>query len=180
VKIYTRGGDDGTTGLFYGGRIWKDDLAPEAYGTVDEAVSVLGLARSRAEGSMAESILAIQRELFVVGAELATAIANRTKLVPGVSLVTDEMVDRLETLIDRHEQSLPTEFVVPGQNELAATLDMARSVVRRAERRAVALHRSAGREESGVVRYLNRLADYLYVLARTVEGEWLPSRSKEE
>jgi cob(I)alamin adenosyltransferase len=182
VKIYTRKGDDGSTGLFYGGRVWKDGVGPEAYGTVDEAVSFLGLARSRAEGTMAQTILDIQRGLFVVAAELATAAENRGKLEPEVSLVTEEMVENLEKLIDDVESrhGVPSEFVVPGQTELAAALDIARSVVRRAERRAISLARSEGLEDFQVIRYLNRLADYLYVLARAAEDEWMPSRSHEE
>jgi cob(I)alamin adenosyltransferase len=182
VRIYTRRGDDGTTGLLFGGRIWKNDLAPEAYGTVDEAVSVLGLARSRAEGAIAESILRIQRDLFVAAAELATAAEKRHKLEPGVSRVTEAMVEKLEGWIDQQEsdRGLPAEFVVPGQSEVAAVLDVARSVVRRAERRAVALMRSEDWQDSNVVRYLNRLADYLYMLARAAEDDWLPSRLQEE
>lgn len=182
MKIYTRRGDDGTTGLFYGGRVWKDDPRPEAYGTVDEAVSVLGLARSSAEGEIAERILGIQRALFVVAAELATGPQNRTKLEPGVSLVSDGMVEELEARIDQleSERGLPSEFVVPGQTDLAAALDMARSVIRRAERRAVSMARVEDQQGSRVVQYLNRLADYLFVLARAAEDEWIPSRFPEE
>jgi cob(I)alamin adenosyltransferase len=181
VKIYTRGGDDGTTGLLFGGRVAKDQTGPEACGAVDEAVSVLGLARAGASGAVAESILQAQRELFVAGAELATAAGKRSRLQPGVSLVTVAMVERLEAAIDAldAEVGMPTGFVVPGGSPGAAALDQARSVVRRAERRAVAHLRAEGIEGSLVVPYLNRLGDYLYMLARAAEGEWIPSRREE-
>jgi cob(I)alamin adenosyltransferase len=180
VKIYTRTGDDGSTGLFYGGRVSKDDTGPEAYGTVDEAVSALGAARAIARDHMADAILAVQRELFAVGAELATGAENRHKLKPGESLTTAGMVERLEQQIDEieAESGLPTEFVVPGGNPLAAALDVARTVTRRAERRAVTHMRVAGIEDSHVVHYLNRLADYLYTLARAAEGDWVSSKEQ--
>jgi cob(I)alamin adenosyltransferase len=183
VKIYTRGGDDGTTGLLFGGRVGKDESGPEACGAVDEAVSALGLARVAATTAAAAAavILEVQRDLFVVGAELATASAKRPRLQPGVSLVTAEMVTRLEMAIDAldTEVGMPTGFVVPGGTAPAAALDQARSVVRRAERRAVAHLREAGIEGSEVVPYLNRLGDYLFMLARAAEGEWTPSRREE-
>jgi cob(I)alamin adenosyltransferase len=175
LKIYTRKGDDGTTGLLYGGRTGKDAPGPEAYGHVDEAVSALGLARAECEPGSAlhELLVRLQRELFVVGAELATAPENRAKLQPEVSLVTPEMVSRLEPLIDdvtaRYEQ--PKEFVLPGENRVAACLDVARTVVRRAERASVAATRAGWLDEtSQVVPYLNRLADLVYTLARWQEG----------
>ena len=180
MRIYTKKGDDGTTGLFYGGRVWKDDLAPEAYGAVDEAVAVLATARAVADDGLASILLLLQRELFVVAAELATAPANRHKLEPGVSRVTEEMILRLETGIDEVIADIgqPTEFMVPGDNPLSAGLDHARAVVRRAERRCVTYARSGGLEDSEVVRYLNRLADYLYTLVRATESEWKPSRTE--
>jgi cob(I)alamin adenosyltransferase len=176
MRIYTRRGDDGTTGLFHGGRVAKNDTGPEAYGTVDEAVSQLGVARSLADGEIAEAVLAVQRELFVVAAELATDPAQRARLEPGISLVEASMVEGLERRIDRIEAEvgMPTEFVVPGGNPLAASIDVARTVVRRAERATVA--HFAHDPESFVVPYLNRLADYLYMLARAVESEWTPTR----
>lgn len=178
MRIYTRKGDDGSTGLFYGGRVGKDESGPEAYGTVDETVSALGVARALADGKMAERILEAQRALFVLAAELATSPERRGKLEPGVSLVTDEMVDVLEAAIDEveGESGLPTEFVVPGGTPLAAALDVARTVARRAERRAVTHVRAHEIADSAVVPFLNRFADYLYVLARAAEGEWIPSR----
>ena len=101
-KIYTRKGDDGSTGLLYGGRVDKDSAGPDAYGAVDEAVSMLGLARAEVDrgSELDELLIRLQRELFVVGAELATAPANRSKLEPGVSLTTAAMVEALEPIID--------------------------------------------------------------------------------
>jgi cob(I)alamin adenosyltransferase len=181
VRIYTRGGDDGTTGLLFGGRVAKDQSGPEACGAVDEAVSALGVARAAASGAAAGSILEVQRDLFVAGAELATAVGKRSRLQPGVSLVTAAMVERLEAAIDAVDAEVgrPTGFVVPGGNAAAAAVDQARSVVRRAERRAVAHLRAEGIEGSLVVPFLNRLGDYLYMLARAAEGEWTPSRREE-
>ena len=182
MDIYTRKGDDGSTGLFFGGRVSKASRGPEAYGTVDEAVASLGVARAAADGTVAAALLLHQRELFVVAAELATAPANRRKLVDGTSRVTPSMIEGLEAEIDEivAEVGMPREFVVPGGNPAAAALDVARTVVRRAERRAVELADVGDLEDSDVVPYLNRLADYLYMLARAVEGEWTPSRHKED
>jgi len=176
MKVYTRTGDDGTTGLLYGGRAGKDDVGPDAYGAVDEAVSALGVARAETEpaSELNELLTRIQRELFVVGAELATAPDNRRKLTPEVSLVTAEMVTKLEPVIDditaRFEA--PHEFVLPGENRVAAALDLARTIVRRAERASVAATRAGWLgSESHVVPYLNRLADLVYTLARWQEGQ---------
>jgi cob(I)alamin adenosyltransferase len=178
MKVYTRKGDDGSTGLLYGGRVGKDTAGPAAYGEVDEAVSALGLARAEAEpgSELAETLVRIQRELFVVGAELATAPENRSKLTAEVSLVTNEMVERLEPLIDdlTARYTPPTEFVLPGENRVAAALDLARTVVRRAERAAVAAAKAGWLESSHVVPYLNRLADLVYTLARWQEGTFRP------
>ncbi|MGH2658903.1 MAG: cob(I)yrinic acid a,c-diamide adenosyltransferase, partial [Actinomycetota bacterium] len=138
VRIYTKTGDDGTTGLLYGGRVSKADPATEAYGTTDEAVAALGLARALADDAgLKDEILTLQRELFVVGADLATNPKKRSRLEPGVSLVTVKMVERLEARIDElvAEHPLRNEFVVPGVNPVSSALDVARSVVRRAERR---------------------------------------------
>jgi cob(I)alamin adenosyltransferase len=179
VKVYTRTGDDGTTGLFYGGRVGKDDAGPAAYGAVDEAVSALGVARAETDAAseLHTLLLRLQRELFVVGAELATAPDNRRKLADGETRTTASMVEQLEPVIDdvtaRFEA--PKEFVVPGENRVAAALDLARSVVRRAERESVAATRAGWLEPgSHVVPYLNRLADLVYTLARWQEGAWRP------
>ncbi|HEX2023653.1 MAG TPA: cob(I)yrinic acid a,c-diamide adenosyltransferase [Acidimicrobiales bacterium] len=179
MRIYTRTGDDGTTGLLFGGRVRKDSARPAACGDVDEAQAVLGLARSAAErGTELETLLVrLQRELWVLMAELATAPANRSKLRPDATLVTAGMVEGLERLIDdlsgRFEP--PIEFVVPGQSLASAFLDLGRAVVRRAERRALAVAAPG----SHVVPYLNRLSDLLWTMARWQEDEPLPARPRE-
>jgi cob(I)alamin adenosyltransferase len=181
-KVYTRTGDDGTTALLYGGRVGKDEAGPSAYGAVDEAVAALGVARAEAEaGSELDDLLIrLQRELFVAGAELATAPTNRSKLKPGVSLVTSEMVAGLEPVIDdvttRFEA--PQEFVLPGENRVAAALDVARTVVRRAERETVVAAHDGWLVDSEVIPYLNRLADLVYTLARWQEGSFRPVRAQ--
>jgi cob(I)alamin adenosyltransferase len=169
VKIYTRKGDDGSTSLWYGGRVAKDDLHTEAYGTLDEANSVLGVARAKcADERLAADILRLQDELFVAGAELATAPEARERLEGGVSRLEDDMVAWLEERIDAYmaEVDLPPKFVIPGGNELSAQLDVARSVLRRAERRIVALQRAGAIEGSAAVRYVNRASDLLFAMAR--------------
>ncbi len=169
-RIYTKAGDDGSTGLFYGGRVAKDSELPSAYGTVDEAQAVLGLARAHAgNGSAVDALLVpIMRDLYVLMAELATLPENRGKLQPGLSSVTDDMVAALETTIDDLDEQFehPTEFVVPGGDVVAAWLDLGRTVVRRAERLSLA----AALPPSQVVPYLNRLSDLLWTMARWHEG----------
>src|SRR5438105_1223909 len=183
MKVYTRKGDDGSTGLLYGSRVGKDSAGPSAYGEVDEAVSALGLARAETEAGseLGERLIRLPRGLFVAGAELATAPENRAKLTPGVSLVTAEMVAALEPIIDdvTSRYDPPQEFVLPGENRVAAALDLARCVVRRAERASVAASRDGWIEPgtSHVVPYLNRLADLVYTLARWQEGAWRPVRT---
>jgi cob(I)alamin adenosyltransferase len=170
MKIYTRKGDDGTTGLWYGGRVPKFDARPEAYGSCDEAAAALGAARAAAErgGELYEDILRMQNELFVAGAELATAQEAAGRLEPGVSKVTDAMVERLESDIDRYMErvDLPPKFVIPGGTELSARLDVARSAVRRAERRVSALRHGGQLADDTVLTYLNRLSDALFAMAR--------------
>ena len=177
MKIYTRKGDDGTTGLYGGGRVPKDSAAPEAYGTVDEAQAALGLARAAAAkvSELDEILVHLERDLWVLMAELATEPENAHKLVDGATRVTPEMVAALEGRIDeltaRFEQ--PTEFVVPGETEVAARLDVARTVIRRAERRAMAV----AADGSQVVPYLNRLSDLVWTLARWSEGTSVETRT---
>lgn len=182
VRIYTKTGDDGTTGLLYGSRISKADPAAEAYGSVDETVAHIGLARSLSDQPDLQLILLeLQRDLFVVGADLATNPAGRSKLKPGISLATSEMVDRVERLIDEHEEHLPNEFVVPGANPVSAALDVARAACRRAERRTVALRESGTEVNPDAARYLNRLSDLLFALARwQAGGPEEPSRPKKK
>jgi cob(I)alamin adenosyltransferase len=170
VKIYTRKGDDGTTGLWYGGRVAKSDPRPEAYGSVDEAASELGLCRvaARESDELYADILRIQNELFVAGAELATAPEAAPRLEPGVSKVTPEMVEQLESDIDRYmgRVDLPPKFVIPGGTELSARLDVARTAVRRAERRVSSMRESGQLPDDTVLRYLNRASDAIYAMAR--------------
>ena len=177
VRIYTRTGDNGTTGLLYGGRISKADPAAEAYGAVDETVADLGLARALADHPVLEALLLeVQRSLFVVGADLATNPSERGKLQADVSLVTTRMVSRLEELIDRtvEEHPLPQEFVVPGAGSVSAALDVARTTCRRAERRAIELREADREVNPDAIRYLNRLSDFLFTLAR-----WQADRPEE-
>jgi cob(I)alamin adenosyltransferase len=170
VKIYTRKGDDGTTGLWYGGRVAKHHGRPEAYGSVDEAASALGLARAAAErgSELYEDILRVQNELFVAGAELATAPQAAGRLEAGVSKVTERMIEQLEADIDRYMDrvDLPPKFVIPGGTELSARLDLARTAVRRAERRVAALKEGGDLADETVLTYLNRLSDALFAMAR--------------
>lgn len=171
MKIYTRKGDDGSTGLWYGGRVPKSGGRPEAYGAVDEAASALGLCRvaaDRTDPELAADILRIQNELFIAGAELATAPEAAGRLEPGVSKVTGDMVDQLESDIDRYMErvDLPPKFVIPGGTELSARLDVARTAVRRAERRVVDLKAAGDLPDDTALRYLNRLSDALFAMAR--------------
>jgi cob(I)alamin adenosyltransferase len=176
VRIYTRRGDDGTTGLLFGGRVRKDAPGPSACGDVDEAQAALGLARAAAEpgGELDGVLVDLQRDLYVLMAELATAPENRDRLVPGQTAVAAEMVAALEPLIDGFTSRFdpPTEFVLPGQTPVAAALDLARTVARRAERSALGVAAPG----SSVVPYLNRLSDLLWTLARWQEGGFLPAR----
>ncbi len=174
LKIYTRGGDDGTTGLLFGARVAKDDPRTEAYGDVDEAVSALGLARSLSRSEeLAGEVLTVQRELFSVASQLATPVEEWGKLVVGTSRVAPEAVTRIEEAIDVYitRFQMPQGFVIPGETQPAAALDVARTVVRRAERRVVALERAGMLPDRTPLHYLNRLSDFLFVLARFEEGE---------
>jgi cob(I)alamin adenosyltransferase len=186
MRIYTRKGDTGTTGLLFGGeRVSKADPRTDAYGTTDEAVSALGLARAaigaatdRTEVRLADLILRLQRELFVVGAELATDAGRRERLTDGATRVTEAMISALEGEIDALEELVeqPKEFVLPGESTTGAALDLARTTVRRAERRSVALAETGGLPDSKVVPYLNRLADLLFVMARVADGGFRAAR----
>ena len=177
-KLYTGRGDDGTTGLLYGGRVPKDDARPEAIGAVDEAQASIGFARAAVErgGELDRLLVELEHDLYVLMAELATAPENQGKLTEGQTAVGESMVEHLESVTDDIGQRFeyPTEFVVPGQSELAARLDVARTVARRAERRAIPV---AG-ADSHVVPYLNRLSSALWTLARWAEADdSLPART---
>ena len=174
VKIYTRKGDDGSTGLWYGGRVAKSGGRPEAYGAVDEACSALGLCRAASEDAeLTGDILRLQNELFVAGAALATAPEAAERLQDGVSKVTADMVDALEDVIDRYMErvDLPPKFVIPGGTELSARLDVARAAVRRAERRVVDLKLAGDLPDDTVLRYLNRASDAVYAMARYADTD---------
>ena len=183
--VATRKGDDGTTSLLYGGkRIAKDDLRTEAYGTIDEAGAALGLARAQLGlkdrlgvlsvqfGELPALILRIQRELFVAAAELATNPEAWDRLEDGRTRVSAAMVEGIEAVLRDLEAhvEMPTEFVVPGETPTSAALELARTVLRRAERRAVTLGREGLIPGPHLLPYLNRTADLLWVLARAAEG----------
>ena len=172
-RIYTKTGDDGTTGLLHGGRVSKGDELVDAYGDIDEAVAALGAARAAGlEPRLSEVVLRLQRELFAAAADLAASPRHRRRLVPGISLVTTEMTAGLEQLIDDlvAERPLRPVFVVPGATQAGALLDLARAIVRRAERHAVRARLSGRDTSDDVLRYLNRLSDLLFVLARHAAG----------
>jgi len=159
-RIYTKRGDDGTTGLLYGGRVRKDSWRID-----------LGVARAQTpqRSEVNDRLTTLARELYVLMAEVATAPENRSKLQAGSSLVTPDMVTALEVGIDDllARFDMPSDFTVPGENSVAAALDLARTIVRRAERLAVAEPVGEG---SLVVSYLNRLSDLLWAMARWQEG----------
>lgn len=193
-RIYTRTGDDGSTGLGTGGRVSKDDPRVEAYGTVDEANASIGLAIAVAgavdpaspAGSIVRLLAWCQHDLFDLGADLCIPIAPDEK--PGTKLrITQGQVDRLERLIDEYNESLGTltSFVLPGGSRLAAGLHLSRTIVRRAERLVVTLRTIDPAATSEVaVRYLNRLSDLLFVLARVANDGgatdvmWVPGANR--
>lgn len=172
--VATGKGDDGTTGLLYGGRVSKADPRTDAYGAVDEAVAALGMARveltDHGLSDLSTLILRLQRELFVVGAELATNMDHADRLVDGATRVSPAMLDALEADLARYEAAIemPREFVIPGETRASAALELARVVLRRAERRIVALANSTAVAPL-LIAYVNRLADLLWVLARAAE-----------
>ena len=169
AKVYTKYGDTGQTSLLYGGRVSKNNPHTEAYGMTDEAVSAMGLARALSEDPEVKTILKeLQREMFTVGAELATAPDQYETYQKHFNPVTAEMVTRLEELIDRMlaEAPLPRVFILPGASGSSAAMDMARCMTRTAERRVVALDEVGGLTNPEILRYLNRVGDLLFVLAR--------------
>jgi cob(I)alamin adenosyltransferase len=168
-SIYTKYGDQGKTGLLYGGRVSKANPRTEAYGAVDETVSALGLAKALSSNPFVrESIDSLQRELFTVGAELATDPAEREKLLKHFTAVTPEMTQTLERSIDAitNQVELPREFIIPGGSAASAAIDVARTTLRRAERRAVSLYDADQLDSPELLRYLNRASDFLFMLAR--------------
>jgi len=170
-RIYTKRGDDGTTGLLYGGRVPKDSWRIDLNGVVDEAQAAIGVARAEtpAGTEVNDRLTTLARDLYVLMAEVATAPDNRRKLQAGSSLVTPDMVAALEAGIDDllARFDMPSDFTVPGENRVSAALDLARTIVRRAERIAVVEPIGEG---TFVVAYLNRLSDLLWAMARWQEG----------
>jgi cob(I)alamin adenosyltransferase len=176
MRTFNKKGDGGETSLLYGDRVAKSDPRCEAYGTIDEAVSALGLARHFCRSEVKDIILSLQRDLFVVGAVLATPAEDYSKLAIDQNVVNSEMVHRLENLIDEYETKIkiPETFIVPGGASTgSAALDVARTVVRRAERRVVALKEAEMAKNGETLKYLNRLADLLFTLGRYEEKEEL-------
>lgn len=160
-KIYTRTGDDGTTGLGDGSRVEKDDARVEAYGTVDELNSAVGFTLASAlQPDIRLCLVRVQHELFDLGGELC---------IPGTTLIPDGYVDQLEQDLDRFNEHLPPlkDFILPGGSESAARCHLARTIARRAERRVISLAKTQAVNEVSV-RYLNRLSDLLFVLARVL------------
>lgn len=171
MSITTRYGDKGRTQLFSGENISKADPRTEAYGTLDEAMSIVGVARSlMPTDPLAEELVDLQRRSFVVGAELATDVSGhhllRQRVDEAFLLDLDQRRDALEAAI-----TMPTGFVLPGGTPAAAHLDHARSVVRRCERCVVRMIDEGLEVSPLVLRWINRLSDYLWLMARKVEGE---------
>ena len=173
MKTFNKKGDGGETSLLFGVRVAKSDPRCEAYGTIDEAVSVLGLARHFCRPEIKDIVFGLQQDLFKVGAELATPAEQYSKLAKKRNVVTSEMVQRLENLIDEFEAKIkmPESFVIPGGASAgSAVLDVARTVIRRAERRIVTLKEAGLVRNNEILKYTNRLADLIFTLAR-YEGE---------
>ena len=178
-KVATGKGDTGTTGLLFGGdRISKDDVRTEAYGTIDEATAALGMARAELIGltgegiaGLDETILSIQRDLFVIGAELATNPDAWSRLEEGRTKVSPKMLARINTLLAATEAAIefPKDFVIPGSSKASSAIELARTIIRRAERWCVTLGREGLLPGEHLLAYLNRLADLLWLLARQAE-----------
>lgn len=172
MKTFNKKGDRGNTSLLFGKRVPKSDLHCESYGTIDEAISSLGVARNLVKRAKSkETILKVQKELFVLNAELATQCEDYDKLASKFKVVTAEMADGLESTIVQLEGEIemPKAFVIPGANLASASLDVSRAIVRRAERRLVALKEKGEISNDAILQYINRLADLLFVLARYEE-----------
>jgi cob(I)alamin adenosyltransferase len=173
-KVYTKFGDKGETSLLYGGRVSKHNEHTEAYGITDEAVSAMGLARSLSNDGKVKDILRdLQRDLFTIAAELATEPDKYELFQQHFKPVTSEMVTDLETTIDSLEEefTMPQVFVLPGGSPASSAIDMARTIIRTAERRVVALAEAGGLTNELILNYLNRLGDLLFVLARYQDRE---------
>ncbi len=170
MKIYTKTGDEGTTGLFAGPRVSKDHARIEAYGTVDELNASIGVARAHTPSPQVDAVLVeIQNDLFAVGAELATVEPKKH----GTHWIGANEIGKLERAIDEFERELPplTQFILPAGTAVSTSLHLARGICRRAERRVVTLGNEAERTISrDLVIYLNRLGDLLFVLSRAANA----------
>ena len=169
VKIYTKTGDKGKTNLLFGGKISKSDLRVETYGTVDEAVSFLGLAKSLVINKEIKVIIEnLQHSLFIIGAELATIPKNKKKLKNEVKTISKTMVNDLEALIDETNEkiTLGNKFIMPGTSVGSAAIDVSRTIIRRLERRIVELIEIDGSISSNIIPYINRTSDLLFLLGR--------------
>lgn len=168
-RIYTKFGDLGETSLLYGGRVSKNNLHTEAYGITDEAVSAMGLARATSEDPRVKDVLRdLQRELFTIAAELATEPDKYELFQQHFKPVTLKMVENLESTIDSLEEGveMPKVFILPGGSQASAAIDLARCIIRTAERRVVALREAERLTNDLIITYLNRIGDLLFVLAR--------------
>jgi cob(I)alamin adenosyltransferase len=173
-RVYTKFGDKGETSLLYGGRVSKNSVNTESYGITDEAVSAMGLARSLSDSEKVKDILRdLQRELFTIAAELATDPGKYDLFKEHFTPVTQSMVDKLEEIIDSLEEEfeMPKVFVLPGGSPASSAIDMARTIIRTAERRVVAVSESGLLTNELILSYLNRLGDLLFVLARYQDKE---------
>ena len=169
MKIYTRAGDKGETGLFFGGRVPKNDPRCEAYGSVDHVVSAMGTARAFCKDEKVKRIIIdIQNQLFTVGAELATLPENYDTMKKSYKIIVPEMVIELEQLIDEldSEVKLPPSFILPGASPGSAVLDLARTALREAERRILDVEELGQLVNRQIIPYVNRLSDLLFMLAR--------------
>lgn len=176
MSIVTKTGDKGETSLMYGHRVSKADPRVDAYGCVDELTAALGVARSIATDQfVADEILAVQKELIILMGELATAPADQQRfLKDGFKITTPAMVDRLSAVIadlEKDEALYPKDWVIPGATRISAALDFARTTCRRAERHIAALGNEDPKFNMEILRYLNRLSDLCWVLARHVEKD---------
>ncbi len=168
-RVYTKFGDLGETSLLYGGRVSKNNLHTEAYGITDEAVSAMGLARATSEDARVKDVLRdLQKELFTIAAELATEPDKYELFQQHFQPVTLGMVENLETTIDSLEEGveMPNVFILPGGSQASAAIDLARCIIRTAERRVVALREADQLTNDLIITYLNRIGDLLFVLAR--------------
>ena len=169
LTIYTKSGDGGETGLLFGGRVSKADVRTEAYGSADHAISAIGLARAlSAEQRVKDILMEVQRQMFMIGAELATDLSSRDRLLETFKIVSADHVARMEGVIDdlRAQVDLPPNFIIPGASTGSAALDVARTQVRATERRVVTLHEQGLLPNTQILVYLNRLSDLLFMLAR--------------